>query len=421
MFKSYQLNNGIRVILERIPHFRSASVGLWFGVGSVYEKPSEKGLSHFIEHMLFKGTTNRTAKQIAEAMDAVGGQLNAFTAKEYTCFYCKVMDEHIDLGLDLLSDMVLNSVFDEGEFEKEKGVIIEEINMYDDSPEDLVHELLAEAFFGQHPLASPILGTVDQLKKYKKDQLMNYMVKYYTPDNLVISIAGNFEEEDLMQIINKYFSNWNRQSKITIPKLVATNGTDIRFSKKDIEQVHLCLAGPGIAMGKEEIYPMLILNNIFGGGMSSRLFQKIREDRGLTYSVFSYPSSYLSTGMYSIYAGMKPSQASEVLKLVMDEIRLLREKGITNEEFNLAREQLKGNYILGIESTNSRMTAIGKSKLMHEKVMTPSEIIDKINRVTSDDVRKVIDVLFGSGELAAAMVGNEDMTDIIGEIIQEGI
>jgi predicted Zn-dependent peptidase len=421
MYKIYQLENGIRIILERIPHFRSASIGLWFTAGSAYEKQPENGLSHFIEHMLFKGTEHRSAKQIAEVMDSVGGQLNAFTAKEYTCFYCKVMDEHIDLGLDLLSDMLLHSVFDENELTKEKGVILEEINMYDDSPEDLVHELLSKAFFGQHPLAMPILGTPELLEEYTRKDLLNIMEKYYTADNLVISAAGNFDEDGLVDNIKRYFGSWQKKGSTPLQEKAEDTGTEILFSRKEIEQVHLSLAFPGTETGSDDIYPMLILNNLFGGGMSSRLFQKIREDRGLTYSVFSYPSNYLAGGMFSIYAGMKPSQSGEVLKLILEEAGLLKNNGITEAEFHMAREQLKGNYILGMESTNSRMNSIGKSKLLLEKVMTQEEVIDKINSITPQDVHRVIRDIFQSGKIAAAAVGSEDFTEQIRETIQGGI
>jgi predicted Zn-dependent peptidase len=420
MFHSYMLENGIRIILERIPHFRSASIGLWFLAGSAYEKQSENGLSHFIEHMLFKGTESRSAKQIAEGMDSVGGQLNAFTAKEYTCYYCKVMDEHIDLGLGLLSDMLLNSVFSKEDLEKEKGVILEEINMYDDSPEDLVHELLSKAYFGQHPLAMPILGPPDRLEQYTREDLLDFMGKHYTPDNLVVSAAGNFEEEKLVERIRQYLGNWDGKGSPIRHKKTAAAGTDILFARKEIEQIHLSLAFPGMETGSDGIYPMLILNNALGGGMSSRLFQKIREDRGLAYSVFSYPSSYLAGGMYSIYAGMKPSQTNEVLKLILEEVSLLISKGLTDEEFHMAREQLKGNYILGMESTSSRMNSIGKSKLLLGKVLTPAEVIDKINSITPEDVNRAIRDIFLPGKIAAAVVGSEDLTEEIREIIKGG-
>ncbi|HPT79046.1 MAG TPA: pitrilysin family protein [Candidatus Atribacteria bacterium] len=422
MFTSYTTGNGIKVVLEKLPHLRSASVGIWFRAGSVYEGPNENGISHFIEHMLFKGTTKRSAKDIAEEIDAVGGQLNAFTAKEYTCFYCKVMDEHIKLGMDLLSDMVLNSVFDERELEKEKGVITEEIYMYEDSPEDLVHDLLAMKFFGDHPLANNILGTPSQIEQFNRDQVLDFYNRYYTPDNMVISVAGNFDEDSLSDMIEMYFGGgWSRQACTAVLHKADKAESAACFRKKEIEQIHICLAFPGIELGKEDIYPLLVLNNIFGGGMSSRLFQKIREDRGLTYSVYSYPSSYLSGGMFTIYAGMNPNQSTEVLKLILDEIGLLRKEGITQKEFAMAREQLKGNYILGLESASSRMTAMGKNKLLLDRVLPPDEIISKINKLTYDDVMSITDTIFGSGLHAATAVGNDDITSLLVDALREGI
>ncbi len=421
MYTSYTTKNGIKVILEKIPHLRSASIGVWFRAGSVYEGPDENGISHFIEHMLFKGTKNRSARAIAEEIDAVGGQLNAFTAKEYTCFYCKVMDEHFKIGMDLLSDMVLNSVFDEKELEKEKGVITEEIYMYEDSPEDLVHDLLAIKFFGDHPLANNILGTTKQIEQFSRNQVQDFYYRYYTPDNMVISVAGNFDEASLVDMIDEYFGTWSRQgSPVAIHKVNKANRA-VCFRKKEIEQIHICLAFPGIELGRDEIYPLLVLNNIFGGGMSSRLFQKIREDRGLTYSVYSYPSSYLNGGMFTIYAGMNPNQSPEVLRLVLNEIGLLKKEGITQKEFEMAREQLKGNYILGLESASSRMTAMGKNKLLLDRVLTPDEIINKINRLTYDDVIRILNIIFGQGLHAAAAVGNDDITSLLEEALKEGV
>lgn len=421
MFKTTQLENGVRIIWEKIPHFRSASIGLWFLAGSAYEKTEENGLSHFIEHMLFKGTEHRSARQIAETMDSVGGQLNAFTSKEYTCYYFKVIDEHIELGLDLLSDMILHPTFDQKELSKEKSVILEEINMYEDSPEDLVHELLSKAYFGNHPLALPILGTSERLVQYTRDDLLSFMNRYYTTDNLVISAAGNFMEDDLIAMINSYFGKWKQKAKTARQEKINFTNTDILFARKDIEQLHLSLAFPGIETGSDDMYPLLIMNNILGGSMSSRLFQRIREQKGLAYSVFSYSSNYLAGGMYNIYAGIKPSQAIEVLELILEEVNALKNKGITEEEFYTAREQLKGNYIMGMESTSSRMNAMGRSKILLEKAMTPTEVIDKINGVSLEDVQRIILNMFGPGRIAAALVGPEDIRMKVKDKINGGI
>ncbi|MGI6538733.1 MAG: M16 family metallopeptidase [Caldicoprobacterales bacterium] len=418
MYKKFQLDNGIRIIYERIPQFKSVSIGFWFQAGSSYEKPEENGLSHFIEHMLFKGTKKRNAKQIAEEMDSVGGQLNAFTAKEFTCLYCKIIDEHLELGLDLLSDMVLNSMFDDSELEKERGVILEEIAMYEDSPEDSVHELLAEAFFGKHSLAKPILGSTDQLLKYKRADLVNFYNQYYTTDNFVIAVAGNFQEEQLIPLIKSRFEDWNKRG--SVPSVVKEIHAESRilFKRKEIEQLHVSLSFPGLEAGNDDIYPLLVMNNMFGGSMSSRLFQKVREERGLAYSIYSYPSSYIPGGMFNIYASMKPNQSEIVLKLIMEEVEMLKKKGFTDEEFHMAREQLKGNYILNNESTGSRMNSIGKARLMKEEIMTPSEVVSKINSIRPNDVERVIKNIFQKEHVCAALVGSEDLSEKLWNIIK---
>lgn len=416
MYQRYELNNGIQVVTEKIPHFRSVSIGLWFKVGSVDETEKENGLSHFIEHMLFKGTTNRTAKEIAEAMDAVGGQLNAFTAKECTCFYCKVIDEHLELALNLLADMVLNSTVDNIELQKEKGVILEEIYMYEDSPEDLVHDLISSAYFGSHRLGQPILGSIENLNRFTRDEMLDFFKRFYTPDNLVIALAGNFNENDLIPLIEKYFGDWDRSYAERVQYSSFDSNKKFTFKRKDIEQVHLCIGGPGVQLGSDRAYPMLVFNNLFGGGMSSRLFQEIREERGLAYSVFSYPSSYLNAGLFTIYAGMKPEQTITVASLIREEIEKIKSKGISQEEFQKAKEQLKGNYILGLESTSSRMTAIGRSQLLLKKITSPTEILNKIDNVSISDVYSIIDETLNPDEFAAATVAREDWTEQLKKI-----
>jgi len=419
MYKRYTLNNGIRIVYVKIPHFRSVTMGLWFKAGSIYEHTSESGLSHFIEHMLFKGTEHRTARHIAQTMDAVGGQINAFTAKECTCFYYKVMDEHLDVGLDLLGDMILNSVFDPLEIEKERGVILEEIFMYEDSPEDLVHDLLADAIFGSHPLSQSILGVPEGIVKYERNQIVSFYNSYYHPGNMVISAVGNFDETELINRVEDIFGRWNStatNSRIITPPQFQS---DVLYRHKDIEQIHFCLGCKGIEMGREENYPLLLLNTILGGGMSSRLFQSIREDRGLAYSVYSYPSSYSCAGLLTIYAGMKPAQATEVLDLIIKEINRISMYGITEAELELGKEQLKGNYILGIESIGSIMNANGRSELLLGRVTTPEEVLDKINRISMNQVMDVIRNTLGSGILSAALVGPVDLSLDISAALRE--
>jgi len=418
IYKRQEYHNGIRLITEKIPHFRSVSIGLWFGVGSVFETSEENGLSHFIEHMLFKGTETRTAKQIAEIMDSVGGQLNAFTAKECTCYYSKVIDDRLELAVSLLADMVQNSVFDPVEMNKEKGVIMEEIYMYEDSPEDLAHDLIAAAFFGDHPLAQPILGTKESLEPITRDHILNYMNEFYNPQNLVIAVAGNFDEGELDSFINKYFGGWDKKSKEKRSVQETQPHKQILFRQKDIEQMHLCIGSPGVKMGNDDVYPLLVFNALFGGGMSSRLFQKVREERGLAYSIYSYPSIYKSGGLFNIYTSMKPNQLADVLSIIVGEIQNVKGHSIEKEEFQSAIEQVKGNYILGLESTSSRMTAIGRSELLMGKVLTPSEVLEKIDRVTIDDVYRITDIVFDPNRTSAALVGKEDMSDKVRALLE---
>ncbi len=405
MHKKMTLNNGIRVVTENIPHFRSVSVGVWIRAGSILETLDNNGVSHFIEHMLFKGTNIRTAKDIAEEVDGIGGQINAFTAKEYTCFYIKMLDEHIEKGLDILSDMLINSVFDSDEIEKEKGVIKEEISMYEDSPEDLVHDLMYFTCFNKHPLGLPILGTHESIDNITKNKLLTFFNTYYTRDNIVISIAGSYDEKELPQMLNKYFGDWKCTSQTTNILAESKVVKNALYRDKDIEQAHICIAFKGLCLGSEDKYTLIALNSILGGGMSSRLFQTVREERGLAYSIFSYPSFYSNTGLLSIYAGMKPSHITEGIGLISQEITNLRKGKLSKAEIDKVKEQLKGNYVLGLESTSSRMSAIGKSQLMLGKIFTPDDIIKRIEDINLNAIMDMVDLIFNTEDICVTVVG----------------
>lgn len=405
MYIRHNLNNGVRIVAEEIKYVNSVSLGIWVKTGSRNETTSNNGVSHFIEHMLFKGTKTRNAKEIASAIDKIGGQLNAFTAKECTCFYAKVLDTHFDIALDILSDMFFNSAFSEKEIEKEKGVVLEEISMYEDSPEDLVHDIFTQSVWSDNPLGMPILGTEDTLKGLGRNDIINYFDKNYTPENLVISVVGNFQEKYVIQQIERVFSGYNpaRAARENAPKLIFAPKHN--HKKKDTEQAHLCMGFNGIELGNKYTYPLLVMNNIFGGAMSSRLFQKIREEKGLAYSVFSYPSSYTDCGILSIYAGMKPNQLDYVIELIQEEIKEIKRNGITEDELYDSKEQIKGSYILGLESTSGRMISIGKSELLLDKIYSPKEITDFIDAVTMDDINHVIDLIFNTDEMGVAIIG----------------
>ncbi|HEX3028656.1 MAG TPA: pitrilysin family protein [Clostridia bacterium] len=406
MYKKTVLKNGLRIVSEKIPHVRSVSVGIWIGTGSRDENLENNGISHFIEHMMFKGTEKRSAKDIAESIDNIGGQLNAFTGKECTCYYTKTLDTHLDISFDVLSDMLFNSKFSAKDIDIERKVILEEIGMYQDNPEELVHDVLIESAWDGNSLGYSILGTQNSLDKIDRKIIKSYIKNNYTPKNTVISVAGNFEDEKLIELVNKYFGNWKAEELASTEFDQAIFLPNVNIKEKETEQVHMCFGFNGIEHGNNKLYSLLAVNNIFGGGMSSRLFQEIREKKGLVYSIYSYPSSYKNAGLFTIYAGMNPLHVNKVINLVEQEIKKLKESGIAKEELEKSKEQLKGNYILGLESTSSRMNSIGKSELMLGKIFSPEENLKKISDVSLESVEEVIDNIFKEGKMSFAAVGN---------------
>lgn len=403
-FDQITLKNGLRIIGERIPHFRSVSVGFWVGSGSQYETPDEAGLSHFLEHMVFKGTEKRTTRQIAEEMDKVGGQLNAFTSKECTCFYAKVVDEHLPLAMDVLSDLVTAPIFDPTELEKEKGVVIEEINMSADDPEDSVHELLMLANYGDQPVARPILGTEEKIAAYSSEDLRAYWKKMYRPQNTVLALAGNYDWNAVVALAEKLLDKWSPDAFES--RACTTNPVPVTLltKEKDIEQIHICLGFPALPIGDERSYELSLFNSVFGGAMSSRLFQKIREERGAAYTVYSYPNAYTDSGMLSVYAGTNPDAAAEVYGLLLGEAKKLASEGMTRDEFMMAREQLKAGYILGLESTSARMQSLGRRLLLLGNTRTETEVIDRVNAIDFDSTNALMHEIL-SAPHSAALVG----------------
>lgn len=406
MFYETTLPNGIRVIGQRLPHFRSVSMGVWVGTGSVKERPGEAGVSHYIEHMLFKGTEKRSAQAIAAEMDGIGAQLNAFTSKECTCFYAKSMDVHLEKTADVLSDMVFHSAFDPAEMEKEKGVVCEEILMVEDTPEDVAMELLSSAYFGESPLGKPILGTEESVRSMTRELVTDYLARHYNAGNILVAVAGNFEEQQLYDVLCKYFCDAGSPfPPEPYPSVIVPQGHRFLSKEKPIEQCHICLATPAYCAQDPRYYPLLVLNNALGGNLSSRLFQKIREERGLAYSVYSFNSSYRQLGTLGFYAGTNAAQAKTVLALMLEELHTLRDTGLTEEEFVRSKEQLKGSYVLGNESTGSRMTAIGKRKLLYNETKTEEEILASIDAVSMEDVSAAAKEVLSTDQLAAAFVG----------------
>ncbi len=403
MYNKETLNSGLRVITEEIPYLRSASLGVWVASGSRYEAGGEEGISHFLEHLLFKGTKRRSAKEIAEAVDSVGGQLNAFTGKEYTCFYVKVLDEHLDLGLDILADMYHSSLLEPGDIEKEKGVVLEEIKLYEDTPDELVHDLFARAIWGGHALGRSILGTAESVTSLNQEKIRAYYGDHFTPGNTVVAAAGHFKHPELVQMVEKVFRPLTGTAKTEHP-VGPGEENRILVRSKDTEQVHLCLGTIGLPHDHPDTYGLHILNAVLGGGPSSRLFQEIREERGLAYSVYSYQNSYRDTGAVGIYAGMSPKYVGEVIKIVVNELAALAQTALPDAELTRAKEQLKGNLMLSLESSSSRMSQLGRSEVAREKVWTSDEMVAEIERVTAEQVQRLAATFNLQGK-AMALVG----------------
>lgn len=384
MIKRYTCQNGVRIVLENIPTVRSVAIGVWIGTGSRNETPENNGISHFLEHMFFKGTKTKTAREIAESFDSIGGQVNAFTSKEYTCYYAKVLDTHAEFALEVLADMFFNSTFVEEELKKEKNVVLEEIKMYEDTPDDIVHDLLSKAIYENHALGYSILGTEETLSTFTGDTLREYMHDNYTPENVVISVAGNISEA-FISTVEKYFGQYNggkRQNNVQVPQFHANT----MARKKDTEQAHLCLGYKGLQVGHKDIYSLIVMNNILGGSMSSRLFQEVREQRGLAYSVFSYHSAFQDSGIVTIYGGTGAKQLDVLVETIQATLEKLKAEGITEKELNNSKEQLKGSFMLSLESTNSRMSRNGKNELLLKEHRTLDEIIKQIDDVTKESV-----------------------------------
>lgn len=392
MIEKHTSKNGVRIVMENIPAVRSVTIGVWVLTGSRNESQFNNGISHFLEHMFFKGTNTRSPQDIAEAFDSIGGQVNAFTSKEYTCFFAKVLDTHKEYALEILADMFFNSSFDEAEIEREKKVIYEEIKMYEDTPDDIVHDLLAQASYGEHPLGYPILGTEEHLKSFNADTLKNYMKERYIPENVVISVAGNLDDSFAAKI-EEHFGSYQfgtDRSEIQKPTFLANNIE----RNKDTEQAHLCLGYNGLPIGDESTYSLVIMNNVLGGSMSSRLFQEVREKQGLAYSVFSFHASFLDNGLLTIYAGTGKDQLPLLEGTINETMGTLIKNGLTDKELMNSKEQLKGNLMLSLESTNSRMSRNGRNEMLLQRHRTLDDMIQEIDAVNHDSIQQVIESIF---------------------------
>jgi predicted Zn-dependent peptidase len=398
------LPSGLRLLTEAMPHVRSVTVGVWLTRGSRHESDAESGVAHFVEHMLFKGTTSRSARDIAQTVDSIGGQIDAFTAKEYAGYYLKVLDEHLPTAIDLLSDLVLRPAFAPNDITKEQGVILEEIKMAEDTPDDLVHEMFAQQFWSRHPLGRPILGTVATVESFSAAQLRAYFARTYVASNFVVAAAGHLEHGHVRELIERAFGGVSSGAgpadtapPDVFPGLVTRH--------KDIEQSHVCLGTPAYPQAHVDRHALYVLNTVLGGSMSSRLFQHIREERGLAYAVFSNLSTYSDAGMVTIYAGCAAEKVDEVVALALEELRALRETDVPADELQRAKDHLKGSLMLGLESTSSRMAHLARQAIYFGRQLTLDELLASIERVTAADVRRAARDLFHDRGLVATVVG----------------
>jgi predicted Zn-dependent peptidase len=398
------LRSGLRLVTESMPHVRSVTVGVWLTRGSRHESDAESGVAHFVEHMLFKGTTTRSAQVIAQTIDSVGGQLDAFTAKEYAGYYIKVLDDHLPIAIDLLSDLLMRPAFSPSDIDREQSVILEEIKMVEDAPDDLVHEVFAQQFWSRHPLGRPILGTPETVVSFDSDRLRRYFNRTYLAPNLVIAAAGHLEHEALKALVERAFADVpaGATAEDDEPPAV-TPGLIVR--QKEIEQSHLCLGTPAYPQAHGDRHALYVLNTILGGSMSSRLFQHIREERGLAYAVFSNLTTYSDAGAITIYAGCATDKVHEVVDLTLSELRDLRETMVPAEELQRAKDHLKGSLMLSLENTSSRMSQLARQQLYFGRHFSLDELLGAIDGVPAEDVQRVAMDLFRDGAPVATVVG----------------
>lgn len=403
MYEKVTLAGGVRIVFERIPYVRSASIGIWVGSGSRLESAAENGASHFIEHMLFKGTSTRSAPELAHLMDGIGGQINAFTTKECTCFYGRVLDSNLRTAMDILFDMFFSSKFSDEDIVSERGVIYEEIDMYEDTPDDLVTERLIEEVYLGTPLSLPILGSRESLSQMNGDFLREFMGRHYLPSRIVIAISGSFADSDIDYIKSTFSGLTGSDDGETSSPAVYSQAFTVK--DKPIEQNHLCLAFPGLPIASPDRYTMQLLSNILGGGMSSRLFQTVREKRGLCYSIYSFGSAYRDTGIFGIYAALNRDMESGALGLIMEVVREFLDAGVTEAELGRAREQVKSNVLMSLESTGARMNTIGKNELYRGEIPTTEDIIAAYDAVTADGILSLARKHIDYGQISFSAVG----------------
>ena len=401
------LDNGIRVITEQIPYLKSVSIGVWVATGSRDEQAQENGISHFIEHLLFKGTERRTAFDIAKEIDSVGGSLNAFTGREYTCFYAKVIDKNLPLAIDLLSDIFLHSLMNGKDVEKERLVILQEIKMVEDTPDDYVHDLFSRVCWGDHPLGFPIFGTSELVQTFTRDQIYQFLKENYQPNRIIICAAGNLEHQKVVDLVGETFGHLLTSNKAK-ERLRPDSISAKNIWNRDLEQVHFCLGTKGLQYNHALRFASYILNTILGGGMSSRLFQEIRENRGLAYSVYSYLPAYIDTGLVVVYAGTNGDSFQEVMDLILKEFDRLKKEPFKNGELETAKEQLKGNLLLSLESSDNLMTRLAKNEMYFGSYLPVEKILKGIDEVEEEVVRRLAEGLFDERYFCLTVLGPMD-------------
>jgi predicted Zn-dependent peptidase len=403
-----ELSNGLIILTERMEHVRSVSMGVWIKTGSRDELPEINGVSHFIEHMVFKGTKSRSAKNIAREVDAIGGNLDAFTSKETICFNVKVLDEHVPKALDVLTDLVMHPVFAPDDIDRECKVILEEIKMDEDNPDMLVHEIFTQSFWKDHPLGKPILGTKDTVRRFDQGTLFDFYGGRFQGGNMIFSAAGNLDHDTFVNLVAEKLAHLPSASTSapSMPSQPKVHARIVSKQKKSLEQLQLCLGVPAPAVNDEQRYIASLLNTILGGGMSSRLFQNVREDRGLAYSIFSELSSFRDTGSLCVYAGTSAQNAEQVIRLTVEEFRRMKEQAVPEEELQAAKDQLKGNILLSLESSGALMSNLARQEMYFQRFHGVPEILEQIGKVTSADLMRMAQQLFVPESVAVAMLGN---------------
>jgi len=417
MYRKDTLSNGIRVVSETLPKSRALSIGVWVKVGSRHEPKEIGGVSHFIEHMFFKGTQKRTARDIATEIDSLGGEMNAFTSQENTTYYVKVLDEHLATAIDILSDILLGSKFDPAEMEKERKVILEEIKGVEDTPDDYIHELFTGMVWTDNSLGRPILGTRDTIKSLKHTDILSYIDNYYSPREIVISVAGNFEHARLIELLDDAFGKLLRSG---IPKQEAAPGFNraVTVRKKQLEQVQVCLGCKGLNYTHDDRFGFMALNTLLGNSMSSRLFQEVREQNALAYSIYSYVTAYRDTGLLTIYAGTDPANTLQAIQLIVKELRKIRDEGITPAEETRVKNQIKGNLVLSLESSNSHMGRIARQEIYFGKYLSFDDTIKAVDKVTAEQIGRIAQQLFTPESLALSILGPLNKADVPDAVLE---